>query len=206
MKTVSIDFVKILRELYIKSKSEELENLGYDQDTEIIDDSKIFLYKDVSLKSLIVLFIGLDLTKDFNVFKIPNIINEATAMVKNGELNIKKIIEKYNEYDIIFLGHSLGGHIINKNLKNTKYKCFTYNSFLVNDKPSLNIKNYRTNGDILSLGLIGKETETIDINLWDYLFKNNFNLINYFIESHYTGILNKLNIKLNIDIPVNKEN
>lgn len=206
MKTVSIDFVKILRELYIKSKSEELENLGYDQDTEIIDDSKIILYKDVSLKSLIVLFIGLDLTKDFNVFKIPNIINEATTMVKNGELNIKKIIEKYNEYDIIFLGHSLGGHIINKYLKNTKYKCFTYNSFLVNDKPSLNIKNYRTNGDILSLGLIGKEAETIDINLWDYLFKNNFNLINYFIESHYTGILNKFNIKLNIDIPVNKEN
>lgn len=204
MGSVNIDFINLLRESYIFSQLKELENLGYSLDNQIKDINRILIYKDERIKSLIVVIYGLDIIKDFHFFKIPSIINEFNDKIKYGEINIKKIIEKYNEYNIIFIGHSLGGYIINKNLNNTKYNCYTYNPFLVNET-SNNIKNYRTNGDILSLGLIGKETETIDINIWNYLLKNKFNFISYLIESHYTNILNINNKKINIEIPVYKE-
>jgi hypothetical protein len=203
MKTVNIDFIEILRNFYIESKSKLLEEIGYSLDTDLIQGDKIFVYKDERIKSVIVIVKGLDnFLKDFNIFKIQNIVNESITMIKNGEMNIKKIIDKYNEYNIIFIGHSLGGYIINKNLNNTKYNCYTYNPFLVLDKPSQNIKNYRTSGDIFSMSLIGKEIETIDIDLINYVVKNNFDIINYLIDSHLTTILHLYKISINIEIPV----
>jgi len=205
MKTVNIDFIEILRNFYIESKSKLLEEIGYSLDTDLIQGDKIFVYKDERIKSVIVIVKGLDnflKKKDFNIFKIQNIVNESITMVKDGEMNIKKIIDKYNEYNIIFIGHSLAGYIINKNLNNTKYNCYTYNPFLVLDKPSQNIKNYRTSGDIFSMGLIGKEIETIDIDLINYVVKNNFDIINYLIDSHLITILHLYKISINIEIPV----
>lgn len=202
MKTISVDFVKLLRESYNKKKLEELENLGYSLDNQIKDINRMLIYKDERIKSIIVVIYGMDIRKDFNFLKISSIINEFNDKIKYGEINIKKIIEIYNDYNIIFIGHSLGGFIINKNLNNKEYNCYTYNACFIGDKSTKNIKNYRTNGDIFSLGLIGKETETIDINIWNYLLKNKFNLISYLIESHYTNILNINNKKINIEIPV----
>ena len=203
MGSVNIDFVNVLRESYISSKLEGLEEIGYNLETDLILGDNMLIYKDERIKSIIVIVKGLDdITKDFNIFKIPSIIEEFNDKIKYGEMNIKKIIDIYNDYNIIFIGHSLGGFIINKNLNNKEYNCYTYNACFIGDKSSKNIKNYRTNGDILSLGLIGKEAETIDINIWDYLLKNKFNLISYLIESHYTNILNTYNIKLNIEIPI----
>lgn len=202
MKTISVDFVKLLRESYNKKNLEELENLGYCLDNQIEDINRMLIYKDERIKSIIVVIYGMDIRKDFNFLKIPSIINEFNDKIKYGEINIKKIIEIYNDYNIIFIGHSLGGFIINKNLNNKEYNCYTYNACFIGDKSTKNIKNYRTNGDIFSLGLIGKETETIDINIWNYLLKNKFNLISYLIESHYTNILNINNKKINIEIPV----
>ena len=209
MKTVNIDFVKLLRESYISSNLNDLVRIGYSLDTNVIEGDKILLYKDERIKSIIVIVRGLDdITKDFNIFKIPNIVNEANNIVKNGEINIKTIIEKYNEYNIIFIGHSLGGYIINKNLKNTKYNCYTYNPFFpihLEDTTSKNIKNYRTSGDILSIVPIGKGIETIEIDIIKYLLNNKFNIINYFKDSHFTTILDLYNISLNIEIPVFSE-
>lgn len=202
MKTISVDFVKLLRESYNKKNLEELENLGYCLDNQIEDINRMLIYKDERIKSIIVVIYGMDIRKDFNFLKISSIINEFNDKIKYGEINIKKIIEIYNDYNIIFIGHSLGGFIINKNLNNKEYNCYTYNACFIGDKSTKNIKNYRTNGDIFSLGLIGKETETIDINIWNYLLKNKFNLISYLIESHYTNILNINNKKINIEIPV----
>jgi hypothetical protein len=209
MKTVNIDFIKLLRESYISSNLKEIEEIGYNLDTDLIQGDKILLYRDERIKSIIVIVKGLnDITKDFNIFKIPNIVNEANDIVKNGEVNIKKIIEKYNEYNIIFIGHSLGGYVINKNLKNTKYQCYTYNPFLpilLEDTSSNNIKNYRTSGDILSIGKIGKQIETIEIDIINYLINNKFNIINYLKDSHFTTILHLYNISLNIEITVYTE-
>lgn len=209
MKTVNIDFVKLLRDSNISPKLKGLEEIGYSLDTNVIEGDKILLYKDERIKSIIVIVKGLDdITKDFNIFKIPNIVNEANNIVKNGEINIKTILQKYNEYNIIFIGHSLGGHIINKNLKNTKYNCYTYNPFFpihLEDTASKNIKNYRTSGDILSIVPIGKEIETINIDIIKYLLNNKFNIINYFKDSHFTTILDLNNISLNIGIPVYTE-
>jgi hypothetical protein len=202
MKTISVDFVKLLRESYNKKNVEELENLGYSLDNQIEDINNMLIYKDERIKSIIVVIYGMNITKDFNFLKIPSKINEFNDKIKYGEINIKKIIEIYNDYNIIFIGHSLGGFIINKNLNNKEYNCYTYNACFIGDNSKKNIKNYRTNGDILSLGLIGKETETIDINIWNYLLKNNLNLISYLIESHYTNILDINNKRINIEIPV----
>lgn len=210
MKTVNIDFVKLLRESYISSNLKELEEIGYSLDTDLIQGDKILLYRDERIKSIIVIVEGLDdITNDFNIFKIPNIVNEVNEIIRNGEINIKKIIEKYNEYNIIFIGHSLGGYVINKNLKNTKYNCYTYNPFLpilLEDTTSKNIKNYRASGDILSIVPIGNEIETIEIDIINYLLKNKFNIINYLKDSHFTTILYLYNISLNIEIPVYDEN
>jgi hypothetical protein len=152
MKTISVDFVKLLRESYNKKNVEELENLGYSLDNQIEDINNMLIYKDERIKSIIVVIYGMNITKDFNFLKIPSKINEFNDKIKYGEINIKKIIEIYNDYNIIFIGHSLGGFIINKNLNNKEYNCYTYNACFIGDNSKKNIKNYRTNGDILSLG------------------------------------------------------
>ena len=203
MGSVNIDFVNVLRESYISSKLEGLEEIGYNLETDLILGDNMLIYKDERIKSIIVIVKGLDdITKDFNIFKIPSIIEEFNDKIKYGEMNIKKIIDIYNDYNIIFIGHSLGGFIINKNLNNKEYNCYTYNACFIGDKSSKNIKNYRTNGDILSLGLIGKETEIIEIDIINYLLNNNFDIIKFLRESHSTTILNTYNIKLNIEIPI----
>jgi hypothetical protein len=112
----------------------------------------MLIYKDERIKSIIVVIYGMNITKDFNFLKILSKINEFNDKKKYGEINIKKIIEIYNDYNIIFIGHSLGGFIINKNLNNKEYNCYTYNACFIGDNSKKNIKNYRTNGDILSLG------------------------------------------------------
>ena len=177
MKNINIDFIELLRSSYFESKSKLLEEFGYILDNDITINKQIFVYVDKRIKQVIVIICGLDLNlylDNINFSTITNIVNDYNKIKKDGETNIKKIIDKYNEYNIIFMGHSLGGYIINKNLNNTIYKCYTYNPFFIYEKASENIKNYRTSSDILSIGLIGKETETetIEINLWNYLIIN----------------------------------
>jgi hypothetical protein len=209
MKTVNIDFVKLLRESYISSNLKELEEIGYSLDTDVIEGNKILVYKDERINSIVVIVKGLDdITKDFNIFKIQSIIEESNEIIRNGEININKIIKKYNEYNIIFIGHSLGGYVINKNLKNTKYNCYTYNPFLpilLEDTASNNIKNYRASGDLFSIVPIGKEIETIEIDLINYLSNNKFNIINYLKDSHFTTILDLYKYSINIEIQVYSE-
>jgi hypothetical protein len=205
MKLVNIDFIELLRTSYFESKSKLLEEFGYILDNDITINKQIFLYVDKRIKQVIVIICGLDLNlylDNINFSTITNIVNDSNKIIKDGETNIKKIIDIYNEYNIIFMGHSLGGYIINKNLNNTKYNCYTYNSSFIYEKASENIKNYRTSSDILSIGLIGKETETIELNLWYYLFNKKFDIIQFFKDSHYTTILSLYNYHLYIDIPV----
>jgi hypothetical protein len=65
-----------------------------------------------------------------------------------------------------------------------------YNPFFVNKEASENIRNYRTNIDILSLGLIGKKNETVDLNFLDGLVKYNFDIFKFLLDSHETTIFN----------------
>jgi len=205
MKNINIDFIELLRSSYFESKSKLLEEFGYILDNDITIKKQIFVYVDKRIKQVIVIICGLDLNlylDNINFSTITNIVNDYNKIKKDGETFIKKIIDKYNEYNIIFMGHSLGGYIINKNLNNTIYKCYTYNPFFIYEKASENIKNYRTSSDILSIGLIGKETKTIEINLWDYLFNKKFDIIRYFIDSHHTTILIVNNLTINIEITI----
>uniref|UniRef100_A0A6C0KM51 Uncharacterized protein n=1 Tax=viral metagenome TaxID=1070528 RepID=A0A6C0KM51_9ZZZZ len=197
MKYSEVDFVRCLRESFYTSKSEILENLGYIIDNDFSNCQKLLVYYNKNVSSVIVLFFGVSL-KDFNIFQIPSLVKEVNDRIKFGEIGIKKINEKYKDYnDIIFIGHSIGGHIINKNLNGTKYKCYTFNPFFVTNKPSNNIKNYRTSGDILSYNL---DTEIIEIDLWNYLHNNNFDIIKFLIDSHSTTSLNENGIKIELPI------
>ena len=79
------------------------------------------------------------------------------------------------------------------------------NPCFINTQSSENIRNYRTNGDILSLGLIGKETETVNLDFLDYLIKCQFNIIKFVFDIHETTIFTIFpDISIIIPIPFYK--
>lgn len=195
MDNVNFSLTNILRDVCFTNKSEIIENLGYIKDDEL-SNKNVTVYVDTRIQSVVVILPGADLEKYYrdntfmNIINIFNVLNYLKEKNNSYEKCIEEVIKKYSEYTIIFLGHSLGGLIINLKLQNTKYNCYVYNPFFVNKEASENIRNYRTNIDILSLGLIGKKNETVDLNFLDGLVKYNFDIFKFLLDSHETTIFN----------------
>ena len=191
MKYTSVDLVEIIQDCN-NNNNTRLEQLGYIKDDELTN-KYVYVYKDMRINSIVVILKGYnneEFPKDFTftyqyIFKHLKNINEHLAV---SESLINNICERYSDTEITFIGHSLGGLLINKQLNNTKHKCYTYNPFLVDLKSSDNIKNYRANLDLGSLGLIGKEEKTIYINFIDYLVTKKGNIFDLLLDSHDTKI------------------
>jgi hypothetical protein len=194
-----IGLIKTIRECNIINNSATLNEFGYILNTDISNDYTLVFIND-NIKQIIVFLKGVDYTKFIPYIKekgiyhalknntIKKVITQIGELIDTQENDINKIIYKYSTHTITFFGHSLGGLIINAKLKNTKYKCYTYNAFLVTETPSENIQNYRINVDIPSLPLL-KENKTIHINIIDFLFKKKFNIIELLKDSHQTDII-----------------
>jgi hypothetical protein len=203
MKYIEKNLIMILRQHYIEKNIKILEDIGYKRDTTMCDEN-ISVYTDNNQQNVIAIIPGISLRKimnDISIVKIHSIIDNINARKEN----INNVIKKYSDANIIFVGHSIGGFIINLVLNNTKYKCYTYNPSFVNRKSSDNIKNYRTDADILSLGLIGKEEQTINIDFMKYFTEKKGNIFDYLLDVHETTIVTKLE-NISIDIPVPKPN
>ena len=191
MKYTSVDLVEIIQDCN-NNNNTRLEQLGYIKDDELTN-KYVYVYKDMRINSIVVILKGYnkeEFPKDFTlthlyIFNHLKNINEHLAV---SESLINNICERYSDTEITFIGHSLGGLLINKQLNNTKHKCYTYNPFLVDLKSSDNIKNYRANLDLGSLGLIGKEEKTIYINFIDYLVTKKGNIFDLLLDSHDTKI------------------
>jgi hypothetical protein len=201
---INVDLITILRQSTIDDKVVILEKIGYEKDEEF--HNPLLVYINKCINAIIVILPGLNIRP---LIKSPFCLEEIHRTVINAdnlnilyEEGIKKVCDKYNnKHNIIFIGHSFGGLVINSKLNNTIHKCYCYNSCFVNERSSNNINNYRTNCDLLSIGLIDKETETIYINLLEYLIKQKGNLLDFFIEVHETTIFTKVD-NLNIMIPI----
>jgi hypothetical protein len=92
---------------------------------------------------------------------------------KNAYLKAK---EKYKEDKVEFVGygHSLAGGLINALPTTEKDKVITYNAHILKAKKN-NVKHYRTEGDIFSIGNAKAETlpnpNPVSLNLGSYLLK-----------------------------------
>lgn len=90
---------------------------------------------------------------------------------KNAYLKAK---EKYKEDKVVLVGHSLGGGLINALPTTEKDKVITYNAPILKAKKN-NVKHYRTEGDIFSIGNAKAETlpnpNPVSLNLGSYLLK-----------------------------------
>jgi len=211
MDYTNISFTEVLGDIFYKNNSEIIEKLGYIKDEELsyvdLSNRVTAVYLDNRIKTVLVVMPGANIVNYVNkieFFYIINIIGLVKFLKELSDIYkkcIEDIIQKYSEHNIIFFGHSLGGLIINLQLQNTNYNCYVYNPCFVNDKSSENIYNYRTNGDVLSLGLIGKETKTIDVDIIDYLVKCNYDIVKLFTDVHNTDIFKTYPDK-NILIPI----
>jgi hypothetical protein len=193
MDNTNISLTAVIREVVFTTKSDIIENLGYIKDDDLSNDV-IAVYIDKRIQTAIAILPGADLEayiKDKNFIEIINIfkgIDYLKYKINKYEKCIEEVIQKYSEYTIIFFGHSLGGFMINLKLQDSKYNCYVYNPCFINKQSSENIRNYRTNGDILSLGLIGKETETVNLDFLDGFIKCQFNIFKFLLEIHETTI------------------
>lgn len=198
MDYTNISFTEILGDIFYKNNSEIIEKLGYIKDDELsyvdLSNRVTAVYVDNRIKTVLVFMPGANIGKyvntieffyNINIIGLVKFLKELSDIYKKC---IEDIIQKYSEHNIIFFGHSLGGLIINLQLQNTNYNCYVYNPCFVNEQSSENIYNYRTNGDVLSLGLIGKETKTIDVDIIDYLVKCNYDIVKLFTDVHNTDI------------------
>ncbi len=193
MDNTNISLTAVIREVVFTNKSDIIEYLGYIKDDDLSNDV-IAVYIDKRIQTAIAILPGANLDgyiKDKNFIEIINIfkgIDYLKYKINKYEKCIEEVIQKYSEYTIIFLGHSLGGFIINLKLQDSKYNCYVYNPCFINKQSSENIRNYRTNGDILSLGLIGKETETVNLDFLDGFIKCQCNIFKFLLEIHETTI------------------
>jgi hypothetical protein len=195
-----IGLIKTIRECNITNNSTTLNEFGYILNTDISNVHTLVFIND-NIKHIIVFLRGaycirslIPYVKEKRIYEafqtraINKVLTEICELIDTQENDINMLIDKYSTHTITFFGHSLGGLIINGKLKNTKYKCYTYNPFLVTETPSENIQNYRTNLDIPSLLLL-KENNTIHINIFDFMFKKNFDIIDIIKDSHEHDII-----------------
>lgn len=195
-----IGLIKTIREINTINNSTTLNELGYILNTDI-SNVHTFVFINDNIKHIIVFLRGsqsidslVPYVKENRIYDalqnhtINKAITQICELIDTQENDINKIIDKYSTHTITFFGNSLGGLIINAKLKNTNYKCYTYNPFLVTETPSENIENYRTNLDIPSLLLL-KENKTIHVNIIDFLFKKNFDIIELLKDIHQTDII-----------------
>lgn len=216
---VLIKFIEELNNLRTLGKSETLEKLGYKSIEQ--NNNNHFLYINDTNNSVIAVVLGfemeytdlvLDLINPINIFnfnenndKFFKILDYLHTRIDEGTEFINNIKDKYSNKDLLFLGNSIGGFLINKNLYETNVKCYTYNSaFFCENIQNDNIVNYRTSGDIVSLGnIFSKYTKTIEVTFIEYLLKNHLdNFIDYTINSHYLDFLEKYDDKqVEIELP-----
>lgn len=202
-----IKFVKTIEECYYTNNSSILNKYGYIKNTELSNNHTIVFTND-NIKQMIVVLKGdfflytmfepyiknknnrKDIIKALQYKNIHQIIKQLYELIETQETDIDTLISnKYSSYNITFFGHSMGGLMINSKLSNTKYNCYVYNPFLVTKTRSENIKNYRTNLDILSYEL-SKENNTIHIDVIDFLFKKKFDILELLVDAHNTDVIN----------------
>jgi hypothetical protein len=218
-----IKFIEVLYDLRKNKSSKVLEDLGYKKIS--TDNVNEFIYVNEECRAVICSVLGFepgyfDLVLEIinpltflnpnNKDKLTEIINYFCRREEEGDKFIKNTIKKYSSYDVTFLGNSLGGYLIHKNLQGTCFKGYTYNSlphcFTNKTTRNPNIINYRTSGDLVSLSYsFDKLTRNIDVNFIDYIIKSNFkdvDIFKYFLESHYLEFLsNYADKQIKIDIP-----
>jgi beta-glucosidase len=225
-----VKFIEILHSLQENKRSKTLEDLGYKLNSSLNKNNNHFIYVNDKCKTVIAVILGfekeynnliLDILNPLNILKVEEnknkfikIINYLVDNLEQGKSFIKDIKKTYVDYKVTFLGYSIGGFIINTNLQDTIFKCYTYNPAFINEnknKSNGNIINYRTSGDIISLGYLFEEyTKTIEVRFFDYLLKNNLqasSVINYIINSHYLNFLDNYEDKqIEIEIPSDNTN
>lgn len=206
-----LELTTILRKSSLHGKVDNLEIIGYKKDKKDEEfDDKLIVYINKSINTVIVILLGLDIDRSFlleNPFSLENIkivIKTIAERLKLNEEGFNNVYKKYNnKYNLIFLGHSIGGFTINSKLQHSIHKGYCYNPVFINKKSSDNIKNYRTNLDILSIPLIGNVTKTIHIPFLDYLNTKKGSSIDLLLDCHFTTIFT-IYEDLHIKIPIPK--
>ena len=176
-----MDLYENLKESY-KPASEAKQNIaGYQLDNELSDiNHKVYYNKDKDRDNrLLVTYRGSSNLNDFITdghLAFGSLRN--TKRYDESADVLRKAKSKYNEDKALITGHSLGGSIA-KAVAKKDDKIISYNSgnglFGANfNTKSNNIKNYRTNGDLVSIMHNPKTTKTL----------KNKNLIKNFINSH----------------------
>jgi hypothetical protein len=213
MRVENINFIKLINKTKTNIISEDLTNLGYQINTSEefqkyniskYQYNQIYINEDIKQILVIVSgFDGIDFFESSNILEKIFLINTLKNTLDSCSNFIQNIIDKYTNYNITFIGSSIGGLAINLKLNNTNYKAYTYNAFLVNFKASENITNYVNSADILSIGLFDKDPKFININLLDFFIKEQFNLISILTNLHQTTIYKYFEINcINTDIPL----
>ena len=211
--TVDLSLTDILAECYDYNKVTSIENLGYIKDLELSSGGSI-VYLNEKIKAVVVVLSGYNLPINYENIDIVNSaivllksVNDIQSRLKQYKNCIEEVIKKYENYNIICLGDSIGGKTICEKIKghNTNIKGYTYNSVFVYEKVSDNITNHRVLTDPLSLNILlfEKTTKQIFIPYPDYAYnkKNNNNFLDYLFDSHLTSIIRQ-NPSKQILIPI----
>lgn len=178
---------KILKLTYEPNENRRakvLKRFGYVLDKELSTPDRIVAFNPFS-KDLLYAPRGTELKSRGNIFDNKDLQTDIilgagglkqTKRYDEERSSILKAKKKYNEDKATFVGHSLGGGILNQmgnDVITEQDKVITYNAPIL--KPRRNATHYRTQGDIFSVFNQGATTlpneNKISVNLGNYLLK-----------------------------------
>ena len=162
-KKQQLSLYKALQLGYLRNEDKQahkLKRFGYIVDRELTDNERLVAYNPTLKKTLFV-----SNGSETSILKNPqqfakdwkhNIVNIGTGNIKNSErYNQDKIayesaLKKYNS-TMVLAGHSQAGSNLSR-LAHGNHQVYTLDPALINQKPRSNVHNFRSKGDIVSLG------------------------------------------------------
>lgn len=159
---------KALKLSYVTSdakRAKALKRYGYVLDKELSTPERLVAYSPFK-KDILYVPRGTELKSGGHIFDNPDLKTDIilgtgglkqTQRYKDEENTLLKARQKYKEDKVVFVGHSLGGGLVNALPSRSQDKVITYNAPIL--KAKRNAVHYRTEGDIFSF--LNKEAVTL---------------------------------------------
>jgi hypothetical protein len=149
---------KALKIAYMRNKPKRqarlLKKYGYILDKDLSDPRETMVAYNPFDKKVLFVANGTDVKSEKDLitdFGLAIGGLKQSARFQDTENILSKARNKYKDSNFVLAGTSLGGSLVNALDTKPKDKVFTYNgAFLPNSKPKENVKNYRTQGDVIS--------------------------------------------------------